>query len=315
VSTSDTSTSIVITADGAQIQPRETPVTTYNDIVYSMPASAGKTVEVKLDLQVPSAAGKKPVVVYVPGGGFINSGNSVAVEQRTYVAQQGFAVASIQYRTAANGATYQDSVADVKSAIRFLRANAGQYGIDAAKVAVWGQSAGGYLAAMTGTTNGLARFETGNNLDQSSRVDAVVDQFGPSDLSKIADDFDATMRQASIAPGNTAATFVFGPGTTKSITEDPAAVASANPATYADASDPPFLLFHGSADQMVSPSQTLLLHNALRAKGGRSTRYVLSGANHGDLAFMGNTRALLPWTTQEVMGKITTFLGKRLRDA
>jgi hypothetical protein len=66
---------------------------------------------------------------------------------------------------------------------------------------------------------------------------------------------------------------------------------------------------------MVSPSQTLLLHNALRAKGGRSTRYVLSGANHGDLAFMGNTRALLPWTTEEVMGKITTFLGKRLRDA
>ncbi|MFE4372966.1 prolyl oligopeptidase family serine peptidase [Streptomyces sp. NPDC056835] len=312
VAPGDTGTSMVITAGGPQIQCGRVAVETRRDLVYATPSAAGKKTELKLDIQVPAKDGEKPLVVYLPGGGFVRADKSGAPDQRTYVAEQGYAVAAIEYRTTADGATYEDGVADVKSAIRYLRAHADEYGIDAGKVAVWGESAGGYLAAMVGTTHGVERFDVGDHLDRSSEVQAVVDKFGPSDLAGIGADFDTAARRANVAPGNSTAAWVYGPGTKKSVTDDPAPVARANPATYADSSDPAFLLFHGSADRIVSPGQTLLLHNALRAKGVDSTRYVLTGADHGDLAFMGDAEAGLPWTTERVVRTMVRFLDERL---
>jgi fermentation-respiration switch protein FrsA (DUF1100 family) len=65
---------------------------------------------------------------------------------------------------------------------------------------------------------------------------------------------------------------------------------------------------HGSKDRLVSPSQTLMLHNALLSAGAHSTRYVLDGADHGDLAFMGDEKSGLPWSEKETMGIIVDFL-------
>lgn len=313
IAPSDTSTSTVIDGSGAQIACGKTPLTTTNDVVYDTPTTAGKQVPLKLDIQTPKTSGKKPLVVYITGGGFTMADKSGNLDQRTYLAEQGYAVASIEYRTVKNGATYKDTVADVKSAIRYLRAHADQYGIDGSKVAVWGQSAGGYLAAMTGVTNGNQQFEDSGNPGQSSTVQAVVDEFGPSDILKVAADYDVAAQNANYAAGDSLAQFVFGPDTKLSVEDDPTAVAAANPLTYVTASSPPFVLLHGSADQLVSPSQTLILHNALRAKGVDSTRYVVKGANHGDLTFMtGNTTAAKQWSSQQVMGEITGFLAKKL---
>ena len=76
---------------------------------------------------------------------------------------------------------------------------------------------------------------------------------------------------------------------------------------------PPFLLLHGSADQLVSPSQTVMLHNALRARGVESTRYVIMGANHGDLTFLGfDPNVAKPWSSEYVMHGIVSFLSKHL---
>jgi acetyl esterase/lipase len=220
-------------------------------------------------------------------------------------------VASIQYRTVNDGATYKDTVADVKSAIRYLRAHADQYNINTSQVAVWGQSAGGYLAAMTGVTNGLKQFEGSGNPGQSSTVQAVVDEFGPSDISNVASDFDAAAQKANYLAGNSLAQFVFGPGTKLSVKDDPTAMAASNPVNYVTSSSPPFVLLHGSADQLVSPSQTLILHTALRAKGVDTTRYVVKGANHGDLTFMGgDPNASKQWSSQQVVGDIVSFLNK-----
>jgi dipeptidyl aminopeptidase/acylaminoacyl peptidase len=106
---------------------------------------------------------------------------------------------------------------------------------------------------------------------------------------------------------------VFGPGTTLSVEDEPTVLAASNPATYATSASPPFVLLHGSADQLVSPSQTLVLHNALRAKGVDSTRYVVTGANHGDLTVLGgDANAAKQWSSQQVMGKIVSFLDKHL---
>jgi acetyl esterase/lipase len=203
----------------------------------------------------------------------------------------------------------------VKSAIRYLRACAAQYGFSGTKVALWGQSAGGYLAAMTGVTNGHTQFDVGDNLGQSSDVQAVVDEFGPTDLATIGEDFDPATQQQNTTPGNIAARYVFGPGTNKSVLDDPAAVAAASPITYIDkATTAPFVILHGSDDHLVSATQTVTLHNALTAKGIRSTRYVLNGANHGDMSFMGGDPATgLAWSSDLAMGKIVNFLQNELR--
>jgi dipeptidyl aminopeptidase/acylaminoacyl peptidase len=120
-------------------------------------------------------------------------------------------------------------------------------------------------------------------------------------------------RQANYSAGNLLAQFVFGPGIKLSVEDDPAKTVAANPATYVTPSSPPFVLLHGSADQLVSPSQTLTLHNALRAKGVDSTRYVVTGANHGDLTFMtGDTNAAKQWSSQQLVGDIVSFQDKHL---
>jgi acetyl esterase/lipase len=188
-------------------------------------------------------------------------------------------VASIQYRTVLDGATYKDSVADVKAAIRYLRANAKAYGIDPDHVAVWGQSAGSYLAAMAGVTGNVTAFDQSDDRGPSSSVQAEVDEFGPADLGKAAVDFDPSTQAAYAQPENPIAAFVLGsPGR---LVDSPVAAGPANPASYISRSTPPFLILHGDDDRLVSPSQTATLHRALQAAGIDSTRYVLHGANHG----------------------------------
>lgn len=310
---SDTSKSVVYTPSGPQIQCGQLQLATYDNLVYSTPTTNGKQISLKLDLQVPKTAGKKPLVIYITGGGFAIDDKTANLNQRTYVADQNYVVASIEYRTVPEGATYKQSVSDVKSAIRYLRAHADQYGIDTSKVAVWGQSAGGYLASMTGVTNGDSQYVSGDNLNESSDVQAVVDEFGPSDISKVAADYDTAAQQGNYAPGNSLAQFVFGSGTKLSVEDDPSVEELSDPITHVTSSAPPFILLQGSKDQLVSPSQTLILFNALRAKGVDATRYVLTGANHGDLTVPGiSASKSLPWSTTQTMGYIVSFLNKKL---
>jgi acetyl esterase/lipase len=316
VAPSDTSTSIVLTnLTGPQIQCGKTGLDTYSDVLFATPTGpSGQPHPLKMDIQAPQGVSRAPLVVYVTGGGFISAGKTNGLNLRSYVAEAGFVVASVEYRTVSDGATWVDGVSDVKAAIRYLRAHADQYRIDPARVAVWGESAGGYLASLVGVTAGMSEFDVGENLDQSSAVRAVVDKFGPSDLARLSDDFDPATRRAWLAPETAAARYA-GVGAGRSLLDNPSAVAGADPITYVDRSDPPFLLMHGSADTLVSPSQTLLLHTALRAAGVDSTRLVLTGANHGDLAFLGNPAAALPWSTQEVMDRLVQFLHTHLAPA
>ena len=309
IAASDTSTSIIIRPDPKdQIACGRTKLRAFNDIVFARRALAnGKSLDLSMDIQMPEAPKQRPVVIYVTGGGFIRAPKEAALNLRTYVAEAGFVVASIEYRTVRDGANYRDGIADVKSAVRYLRANAVKYGIDPARVAVWGESAGGYLAAMVGVTNGLKSFDVGNDLEQSSDVQAVVDKFGASDLSKLASDFDQAAKDANNAPGNPIARYIGIVPETR-LLDTQIATTTANPLTYVKATHPPFLIFHGSRDRLISPSQTLILHNALTAAGGRSVRYVLEGADHGDLSFLGDTESGLPWSARQTMDIIVDFL-------
>jgi len=312
----DTSTSTVLKPDQAhQIQCGKTQIETTSNVAYASPKLAnGQTKQLLMDIQVPQTPGPKPLVVYVPGGGFVQSGKEGNLPLRSYAANAGYVVASIQYRVQPDGATYTDSIADVKSAIRYLRAHASTYQIDPGKVGVWGDSAGGYLVAMVGVTNGDKQYDTGDNLDQSSDVQAVVDKFGASELSQLESDYDPASQQAMAPLMAIAAKYVNGPDSTQSLADTPATVAAANPITHIKPSDPPFVIFHGSADKLISPSQTLKLHNALRAAGVNSTRYVVDGGGHGDLSFTGDTKSALQWTTTEVADPLIDFLNQNLKN-
>lgn len=271
----------------------------------------GTPLALKLDIQTPLEPGKYPLVIYLTGGGFMVSPKQSALPQRTYVANHGFVVASIQYRVIKDGATYVDGVADVKAAIRYLRANAEEFHIDPARVGVWGESAGGYLAVVVGATNGRPEFEDGDNAQVSSDVAAVVDKFGAADLSKLAEGFDAPTVAANTAAGNSTAKYLFGPGTGKSVLDDAAALDRANPVTYLTKSSPAFLFFHGIEDRIISPVQTQLPHQAALAKKASSTRYLLEGAGHGDLSVQGGD--VVMWTTARIMNLLVDFFTRELK--
>jgi len=310
VTPSDTGSSRVIQPDRHdQIRCGKTPVKSIDNIVYATPRLRnGKSASLTLDLLIPGSARKSTVVVYVPGGGFVVAGKEGALNLRTFVAEAGFTVASIQYRTTRDGANYRDGVEDVKAAIRYLRAHAAQHGIDAKRVVVWGESAGGYLAAMVGVTNDDHSFEAGEDLNQSSAVQGVIDDFGASDISKIAADFDSAT-QATMYRNEGLVQYIGGAPGSKTLDANIART-SANPLTYIKPNAPPFLLFHGNQDKMVSPTQSLMLHEALTAAGVQSTRYIVDGAAHGDLAFMGDRQSGLLWSTNKVMSLIVGFLNQ-----
>lgn len=309
----DTSTSTVVDpGTEPQIQCGRTELEAHEDLVYATRTLAdGSSRDLRMDLQVPEADGARPLVVYLPGGGFVSSAKEQALNLRTFVAEAGYVVATIEYRTATDGAVYTDGIADAKSAIRFLRANAEDYGIDPDQVAVWGASAGGYLASMVGVTGDRTDLEVGEHLEQSSAVQAVIDQFGASDLTALLADYGPAAEQGFANAVSPISQYVTGPGGA-SLAASPDAVAAADPITHVAAGNPPFVLFHGDYDLVISPSQTLLLHNALVTAGVDSTRYVVHGAGHGDLTVLEDPESGLPWSTQEVVGLMVDFLDSHL---
>jgi acetyl esterase/lipase len=241
--------------------------------------------KLRMDLLVPAGPGPHPVVLYLPGGGFVSARRQLAGKERRYVAESGFVVASIDYRTTAAGATYRDALADVAAALAFLRTHATEYNLDPDRIAVWGESAGGYLTAMAATepANGFA---------------AAVSEFGASDLSRIDEGFDIS------APAAIAA-YVLGPD--RAMADHPEEMQQANPATRVTEQTPPFLLLHGDDDRMIPPLQTAILHQALLAAGIESARYVVKGAGHGTLS--ANPAA---WSSKDLMDLIVDFLHAHL---
>lgn len=175
------------------------------------------------------------------------------------------------------------------------------------------ESAGGHVAALTGVTNDLPDFAGDSGSSSTGAVQAVVDAFGSSLLSAIADDFDEAERLHHQRTATHFSAYVGKAGALFS--EIPEAVGAADPATYVTASAPPLLLLHGSDDMLVSSSRTQHVHRALLSAGVDSTRYVVAGANHGDFGVLGDSDAALAWSSATVMDVITAFLHRHLDGA
>jgi acetyl esterase/lipase len=258
-----------------------------------------------MDILKPTSKDPLPAVIFITGGGFMAANKDNYLQQRMDISEAGYVVTSIEYRVTPQS-TFPSPLEDVKSAIRFLRANATKYGIDPNQIAVMGDSAGGYLAALAGTTNDIKEFDKGDFLDKSSSVNAVIDLYGLSDLTKIGEGYSKEVQEIHKSPSAPEAMLVngaavFGPG--GSILDNPDKAAKANPITYVTKDDPPFLLMHGDQDTLVSPNQTQILHEALINKGVDSTRYVVKGAGHG-----GDI-----WAQPKIVNLIIDFLDSHLK--
>ena len=277
------------------------------DVVYAQVETFEKPVQLlQMDLLVPSINKKMPAVIFVTGGGFISANRARMPQLRMFLAENNFVVGSINYRTAPNS-KFPAPVEDVKSAIRFLKANAARFNVDAEKVFVIGDSAGGYLTAFAAVTNGDKMFNVGANLNQSSKILAAVDLYGISDPARIAENFPAEVQAAYNLPGAIASMFVNGvpyfTGTGGGILENLDAAAKANPINYITKNSAPMLLMHGTADNIVSPAQTDLLFQALKNHGIEAERYLIPNANHADEY----------WQQTEVLEVITEFLEAHLK--
>ena len=172
----------------------EVPVTrhfiqTVSDISYTQVTELGNIKrDLKMNILIPDSKVAMPLVIFVPGGRFLYVNNDSNIQNRLRIAESGFVVASIEYRLAPNN-MFPAPVIDVKSAIRYLKANASVYNIDKDKVAVYGESAGGYMATFAGVTSGLNLFDEGANGEYNSDVSAVIDLFGVTNLETIGVDF------------------------------------------------------------------------------------------------------------------------------
>jgi len=233
----------------------------------------------KLDLYLPHTGGAAPVIVYIHGGGWRQGSKDSRLVPAQYT-QHGYAVASLDYRLSGD-ATFPAQIEDCKAAVRWLRAHADEYKLDTDHFAAWGESAGGHLAALLGTTGQIDTFDKGENLRVSSQVQAVVDYYGPTDFLQM--DAHALPGSASHDdPHSAESQLVGGP-----IQQRKAEVEKANPITYVSRATPPFLIAHGDSDRTVPIHQSQILLAALEAAGVSVDLIVLKGAGH---SFQGASR-------------------------
>jgi acetyl esterase/lipase len=251
------------------------------ETILGIPFADAEGVLLELDLHLPPYVKNPPLVIYVHGGGW-RSGSRADVPVSGLL-DEGFAIASVDYRLSTR-APFPAQIHDLKAAIRFLRAKAGSFGIDAERVAICGTSAGGHLAALTGVTNGHEELEgrIGDHLDQSSRVDAVVSFFGASNLRSILDQSTATAREFRIP-------------TLRLLLGDlpdqvPALAKLASPVTHLDAADPPVLLLHGDADPQMPYAQSEEFHAACQDAGVPVQLLPVAGGVHGGSGFFDPDR-------------------------
>ena len=235
------------------------------DIVYGK----GGDTELKLDVYLPALErkGPLPVVVWIHGGAW--RAGSKRGNRASGLVRHGFATVSISYRLTQK-AIFPAQIHDCKCAIRWVRAHAGKYGFDPKRIGVWGSSAGGHLVAMLGTSLGVKELEgKGGWADEDSRVQAVVDFYGPSDLLAMADAPSHMDHNGARSPEGA----LVG-GTVK---ENPEAAERASPVTYVSGDE---------RDMTVPFSQSEILCKALKKAGADVTFVPVKRGGHG---FRGDT--------------------------
>jgi acetyl esterase/lipase len=273
-------------------------------VVYSQVFERGRSVRgLKMTLFVPRTKEKKPAVLYFPGGGFTSADHEKFLEMRYALARAGYVVAACEYRAVPN--KFPALLEDAKAAVRWMRAHASEFGVDADRFGLLGDSAGGYVVQMAGATNGEKNWDVGDFKEVSSDVQAVVSIYGISDLTTIGEGIGNENVHASAAV--TEALLLNGPAfkdfAGASVNADPQKAKAASPIGHVDGTEPPFLLMHGSGDKVVSPLQSKKMFEALQNKKVEAEYVLVRGAEHGDL----------PWYQPGVISRVVNFFDRHLK--
>ncbi len=231
-----------------------------------------------LDLFVPEgASGPRPVIVWVHGGGWAAGDKAGCPPLRQGFAQEGYAIASVNYRLSQH-AVFPAQLEDCKAAIRWLRANAKKYGLNPDRIGVWGSSAGGHLVAMLGVTGDVKTFDVGAQLEQSSAVQAVMNDYGPTDFTQMDAHRIPSATAVHSTPTSPESRLI---GVSIADPANKAKVERANPITYVNRGDAPFLINHGDQDPLVPHHQSELLVAALQSAGVPVRLNTVKGGGHG----------------------------------
>jgi acetyl esterase/lipase len=259
----------------------------------------------KLDIYLPDEGdGPFPIILYIHGGAFA-IGDKLDAHILTFLKglERGYAVVSVNYRLSGE-AIFPAGLQDIKSAIRWLRANNEQYHLDENRIAACGGSSGGNYAAMICLTDHVTEFDDPRlgNPEYPCNVQAAVDWFGPTDFLKM----DEQLCESGFGPsdhGEADSPESRYLGAKLSLV--PLKVELANPMTYIHKNMPPILIQHGRLDSLVPVQQSMTFAEKL-GKYVSSDRFefdILEGAGHGDPLF----------ETEENMARVFSFLDKHLK--
>jgi len=238
---------------------------------------AGDT-ELKLDLARPKGDGPFPAIVFIHGGGWSGGNRQGYRAQIQEAARKGYVAATISYRlmkfdqakkeTTTADLIFPAQIHDAKAAIRWVRANAPKYHVDPNRIGVTGGSAGGHLSLLVGLTDPSSDLEgKSGNPEQSSRVQAVVNVFGPTDMAPC-------YKTSSVA-------WIFRLFMGGTPAEAAECYKAASPVTYISKDDPPVLTLHGDQDALVPVEQATALDEKMKAVGASHTLMVFQGEGHG----------------------------------
>lgn len=295
----------VAQTESMKVEVSEHQIDEIGGVIYSQIQSRRSNRAMRMTLLVPRTAEKKPAIIYFPGGGFTTTDYEKFIEMRFALAKAGFVVAAAEYRVVPN--KFPAILEDGKSAVRFLKAHADAYGIDASKIGVLGDSAGGYLSQMVAVTGNEKQFDKGDNLHVDSTVQAAATLYGISDLRNIGAGFDEAIQKVHQSPAVTEALLVNGvafneyPGA--SILSDSDKALAASSLGHIKKNLPPFLIMHGTEDKLVSPVQSEQLYEALKQNGNRVTYVKVEGAAHGDTV----------WFQKPIIDKVVTWFKDNLK--
>ena len=272
-----------------ETEQKERPLTILQDITFArvpywFPSFHYKAL--KLDLICPfhSEEGEKfPVIVWVCGGAWITMEKSAHLPFLTDLARKGYLVASVEYRMSSTK-HFPAQIEDVKSAIRYLRAHAEEFHVDPEKIVIGGESAGGHLAALAGATCGCPEFDVGDHLNQSSRVSAVLDFYGPASFTLESKKQEMTAETVPVltedlpfsGPDPVEMLLGYRPGEHKEQADKAAALSYIGPDT------PPYFIIHGTADPVVPVEGSRALAEKLRENGCSCELIEIEDAVHAD---------------------------------
>ncbi len=260
-----------------------------------------------LDLYLPEGTapqGGWPLLIYVHGGAWMMCDKrDIQLNSPLSLIQSGFAVASANYRLSGE-AQFPAQIYDVKAAIRFLRAKASEFKLDASRFALWGCSAGGHLVCLAGTTNDVPLMEdfSMGNAGMSSTVQAVVGYFSPTRLD-VMDQFlsqTAAGETSHLNPDSPESRLLGGVPTTL-----PGQVIAANPETWVTKDCPPFFLAHAPMDPVVPVQHSVMLSQKITA---------IAGEGRAHLRFVQNAGHATPeFDAPELTAEVVEFLQRALQ--